>query len=303
MSKLSGIGIVILNWNAFQDTVDCINSLLLSDKILQSDIFLVDNCSLLDPTFEFLELFPNINYYRLTPNRGYAGGNNYGLRKILEKGYAYALVLNNDTIVQNDFLERLTAAFEDDNKVGLVVPKIKMFYYPNKLYHAGGYFDRISGRAKLIGFMKEDGPKYCEKRDIGFANGCCMLVKREVFERVGLFDEAYFSYGEDAEFSLRVKKAGYKLVYAPEAVIYHKVDLQAKKRESELYLFHIYRAYGKLFRKHTQSEYRILQFLYFIMYLPYSIMKRLLVGNTKGAIAIIKGFFDCDNSEVSTSKI
>ena len=155
-------------------------------------------------------------------NLGYAGGNNVGIRYALEHGADYVFILNNDTTVPPDMLDKLVAVAESDSKIGIVGPAIKegngkVAYYGKiswlkpELKHS--YNTRsYNTRSDLV-----LGPKE-------YVIGAAMLIKREVLEKIDGFDEVYFLYFEDADFSIRAQLAGYKLKIAPETTIYHKVS-------------------------------------------------------------------------------
>lgn len=288
---MKSVGIILLHWNAFEDTVDCIHSMLACESIEEDQIYLIDNHFCLDITDQATKLFPKIHVHRMNTNLGFSGGNNYAIRLLLGSRFKYILLINNDTVVEKDFLNFLIEGFRDSKDVGISVPKIKMYNNKNKLYFGGGGFNKISGRVRMYGLNKADGPEYSVQKEIDFANGCCLLIKKEVFEKIGLFDEAFFFYGEDADFSMRARKFGYKLVYCPRSVIYHKADLEYEKRESELYLFHLFRSIGMLFRRQRLELFRLIPHYYFALSIPYNVLKRILKANPKGARAILKGFF------------
>lgn len=288
---MKSVGIIILNWNAFEDTADCIHSILENESIDDDQIYLIDNDSCLNIKDQAVKLFPKLHVHRMNTNLGFSGGINFAIRLLLGSRFKYFLLINNDTVVEKDFLKFLMEGFRDSKNVGISVPKIKMYNNKNKLYYGGGGFNTISGRAKMYGLNKADGPEYSVQKEIDFANGCCLLIKKEVFEKIGLFDETFFFYGEDVDFSIRARKSGYKLVYCPQSVIYHKADLENDKRESELYLFHLFRSIGMLFRRQRLELFRLLPHYYFAFSIPYNVLKRILKANPKGAKAILNGFF------------
>jgi len=291
--------VLLLNWNGYNDTIKCLESLVNSNCFInEENVYVIDNNSQIDPTKDILDKFKYVNVLRTSKNLGYAGGNNYGLKVIIKKEYEYILILNNDTEVEKEFIFPMIDSLLNNADVGIIVPKVKMFFYPDRLYHAGGYISRISGTGKLIGFMEKDGLEYSELKRITFANGCCMLIRKEVINKIGLLDEYFFSYGEDADYSIRALKAGINIIYNPNAIIYHKVNIEEGKRESTYYLYYLYRSYGILLRKQLKKKIKISSLIYFIVYLPYSVLKRIIRGNYSGAITIIKGYLNINNVKI-----
>ncbi len=163
-------------------------------------------------------------------NTGFAKGNNLGIKYGLKRGCQYFLLLNNDVLVSRHFLQHLLATEAD-----LVVPKIyfakgyefhKNRYQANELgkviWFAGAEFDWNNVYSKHIGMNEVDKGQFNRAQEIEFANFCCVLIKKEVFKTIGLLDENYFLYWEDGDFSIRAKQAGFKIIYQPKAIIWHK---------------------------------------------------------------------------------
>lgn len=168
-------------------------------------------------------------------NLGFAGGQNKGIQHALSRGANYVIVLNNDTVVKPDFVEQLIAVAQKENDIGIVSPKIyfaKGFEYHHDRYkkeelgkiiwYAGGIFDWKNVIGHHRGVDEVDNGQYDTISSVDFASGCCMLLKKEVIEKIGMFNEKYFLYYEDADLSERAKKNGFKNVYAPKSVIWHK---------------------------------------------------------------------------------
>ncbi len=168
-------------------------------------------------------------------NSGFAGGMNIGIKEALKNGSDYVLIHNNDTYVKDNFLQELFDFGQKNEKVGIIAPKIyfakgfefhKDRYKDSELGHvfwyAGGRMDWKNVIGHHIGVDEVDHGQYDETKETEGASGCCMLVKSEVFKKVGMFDERYFLYYEDADLCHRVKKAGFKIYYLPSSVIWHK---------------------------------------------------------------------------------
>jgi GT2 family glycosyltransferase len=229
--------IIIINWNGYKDTEELLNSLsLISYK--NCSITVVDNNSSGDDVEKLKKYFGNkIQIIQSKNNRGFAGGNNIGIKKALEEDTELVLLLNNDTIVEPDFLDKLVNDLNDDENIGIFAPRINYYYEIQKIWSEGGTISKI----KASGFADSDKLETeldSKKKYVSFVSGCCMLIKREVFERIGLFDENYFLYLEDTDLCSRSKKAGYEIVVIPESKIYHKVGNSTKKNNPVIPLYY-----------------------------------------------------------------
>lgn len=235
--QLPKIAIVILNWNGKKDTIECLNSL---KKITYSnyEIILVDNGSA-DGSVEMLEKeYPEINLIKNKENLGFTGGNNVGIKKALEHNADYVLLLNNDTIVEQDFLEKMVDVAEQDASIGIIGPKIYYYSLPYILWSAGGRYISFLGKARTYGINKIDRPEYNVQRKVSWVTGCAMMVKKEVFGKIGFLEEQYFSNYEDLDFCISAERMGYKIYYVPEAVIYHKVARDWGGLDNPLYIYY-----------------------------------------------------------------
>lgn len=210
---------VILNYNGFDDCRKCINSL---KKISYDNlkIVVVDNASTDFSISELKKTFPWLEIIVSTHNGGYAAGMNIGAVFALKNNAQYILLMNNDIIVTENFLEPMLRTFNADNKIGIVSPKVGYTDKKEIIYCAGGRIDKILCGG-VSGYKGKEFSKYGnENREITLAEGCCMLIKSEVFQTIGFMNEKYFMYFEDVDFSLRVREK-YKLFYSCESIIYH----------------------------------------------------------------------------------
>lgn len=167
-------------------------------------------------------------------NLGFTGGNNQGIRQALKWGADAVWLLNDDVKVDRDALSELEKSV-DDGDVGIVVPKI--YFYPGFEFHkdryskkelgkviwyAGGEIDWKNCIGKHRGVDEVDTGQFDKQMETEFATGCSMLIKKEAIEQVGLLNEKYFMYLEDLDYSLRLKRCGFKIIYQPKALIWHK---------------------------------------------------------------------------------
>jgi GT2 family glycosyltransferase len=223
MNKCAGVAIVVLNWNGGAMTIDCIKSLqgLTYHNYLT---VIVDNGSTDGSAGTIQAAFPGIRLVENGKNLGFAGGNNPGIRCALDNGADYVLLLNNDTEVDPSFLDELVKVAESDPAIGIASPKIYYYSEPDRLWFAGGVIDYWKGDTRHVGEGEIDDGRYDSVSNTGFVSGCAMLVKRKVIEDIGLLYEPMFLYYEDSDFCARARRAGYRIVMAPKARIWHKVS-------------------------------------------------------------------------------
>ena len=214
MGSASSVAVILLNWNGYQDTYECLKSLE-TLSYPNFHVFLVDNDSS-DDSFTKLKKDQESGKFNVGltciqsgGNLGCAGGNNVGIKRAYEQGFDYYWMLNNDTYVDPDALSTLVEVIENDKKVGIVGSKI--YYADTKLlWFAGGSVNPYIGTSKMIGIEEEDKGQYDEQKEVDFIVGCSMLFNREVIESIGYLEEDYFIYYEDTDWNLRAKKAGWE---------------------------------------------------------------------------------------------
>ena len=227
---------VVVNYHRPKDTVECLQSLFKS-KINNKEfkIVLVENESKEDDIKEFRTLFSNLQVIENKQNTGFAKGNNIGIRYSLEHSADYIVLVNNDALVENNAISRLIEVFERNSNVGIVGPKIyfaKGFEYHKDRYnekelgkviwYAGGKINWGNILGSHRGLDEVDNGQYDIGGSTEFVTGCCMAVKKEVFEKIGLLTEEFFLYLEDLDFNIRLSNAGYKIYYEPQALVWHK---------------------------------------------------------------------------------
>lgn len=241
------IGIVIINFNSGKHTIDCINSfyeaeldghklliVVLDNGSVQDDFIKVKNYILVrDSSVKRKNI--DLTIIRNEENTGFSEGNNIGIRYALKQNVEYVILLNNDTIVDKKFIKEIVKITNNDEKIGIISPKIlfaKGFEYHKERYkeeekgkviwYAGGIMDWKNIIGSHRGVDEVDKGQYDDITETDFATGCCMLIRKNVFEKIGYLDEKYFLYYEDNDFSQRARLARYKIMFAPNAVIWHK---------------------------------------------------------------------------------
>lgn len=231
IKKMPLVYIILVNYNGYSDTIECVDSLR---KIRYENykIIIVDNASTDKSLNKLNDLLKDCIIIESQKNLGFAGGNNLGIKYAVKKKANYILLLNNDTLVEPNFLEEMLNSFYKDKNIGAVGCKI--MYYPKKniIWYGGGKIDWFKFTGVHFGMREVDKGQYNEEKDINFMTGCCMLIKKEVFEKVGLLRQDYFMYLEDVDFCVKLKNNKYKIWYNPKAKIYHKVGLSSGGEES-----------------------------------------------------------------------
>jgi GT2 family glycosyltransferase len=217
------VSIVIPNWDGKDYLKDCLDSLC---EISYHDymVVVVDNGSS-DGSVELLKSkYTDVVIIENKENLGFSAACNKGIEYSIKNGFDYVLLLNNDTIVEKDFLSKMVSTGEDD-KVGIVGSKI--LYNDNRdlIWYAGGDYIswRVSGKHRH--WMKKDSKSLSGVKDCTLVTGCNMLIKKEVFDDIGLFYNPYFLTVEDLDFCYNAAKSGWKLRVNLDARIYHKVSL------------------------------------------------------------------------------
>lgn len=223
-----GIAIILVNYKGYKDTLECIKSIKKS-TFTNYEIIVVENASGEKDLFckdTFINQHSTVLFAE--HNGGFSSGNNIGIRYALEQfNPEYILLLNNDTEVKEDTLEKLYNRAQNTNNLGILTGKIYYFFNKKMLWAAQGKFNFKTGLADqpLMGKMDSDEANQFSK--ISFASGCLMLIPSHILKSVGLLDESFFMYAEDTDYCCRVMKAGFGIYYDPNAVIYHKVSASA----------------------------------------------------------------------------
>jgi len=225
------VGISLLNWNQYDDTAKCLDSLRKSN-FHPATILVFDNGSE-DGSAERLKAeFPEIELVLGGENHGFSEGNNRAVKLLLDAGMDYVWVLNNDTEVEPDCMGVLVEVLEKDSDIGAVSAKIWFMDESKPICYAGGRFNRLNFDTYFRGFREPDTGRFDHAEDTEIFTGCCMLIRAEVVRRIGLFNRAFFAYAEDMDWSLRAREAGIRLRYEPQATLWHKMFGASRKNRT-----------------------------------------------------------------------
>ncbi|MFX1570572.1 MAG: glycosyltransferase family 2 protein [Promethearchaeota archaeon] len=224
--------IILSNYNGIKHIKECFDSLL-NLNYSNFEIILIDNHSQ-DKSVDFVRKnYPNVKIIENERDYGFSKANN--IAATYAKG-KYIALLNIDTVVDANWLIRLVDVAESSNTIGITVSK--MYYYHDKkvINYAGGNCDRYL-KGVHIGDNKIDNKAYNTQREVFFACGAAVLIKRELYKKIGLFDPLYYAYSEDLDLSWRTWLFGYKVVYVPTSFIYHKIgQILGEKSPRKMFL-------------------------------------------------------------------
>lgn len=325
------VAIVILNWNGWEDTIECLESLY---QINYSNyrIVLVDNNSSNDSILKIkdycsgkIKVKSNFFDYNkdnkpirvkeynkeesefkadkedLTgdhlilikndENYGFAEGNNIGIRYALQTLNAdYVLLLNNDTVVDKDFLGKMVNTGENSSNIGIIGPKIYYYNEPNKIWCIGGKIDWKLARGLHVGTNEVDTDQYNEIKEFDYVSGSAFLVKREIIDKVGLMDKKFFLYFEETDLALRASQNGYKNVYDPKAKIWHKVSKSGGGLSKPIGLYYITRNRWLFMKKWAKrSDYAFFVVIQFIMAIIFPIFLSIYYNDKDLFVAYYRG--------------
>jgi len=271
------VTVIIVNWNGRHLLEDCLGSLSkISYKNLE--IIFVDNASEDNSVAYVKKNFPKVRLIQNTTNLGFAEGNEVGFKK--SKGEAI-LLLNIDTIVEKNIIDALIETLYSDENIGAVQPKIVMYPKKNLIDSVGSFF-MLNGDLYHYGREKDSNlSKYNKEMDIFSAKGACVLFRREILDKIGLFDKDYFAYFEDTDLSMRILLAGYRVVYTPKTVVSHKGGATAKQMLPSYIQFHSY-------KNRLCTYIKNLSFKYLCRVIPLTI----IIYQCASTIFILKGRVD-----------
>lgn len=218
------VSIIILNWNGKRDTLSCLESL---EKLTYPhfETIVIDNGSTDDSVSVIRQRYPHLQLIETGKNLGFAEGNNVGIRRALEQGADFFFLLNNDTIVAPDILERFIEVFQTQPSAGILGAKIYLYDQRDILDHLGGRWDRKTGTFTLIGNrQKEDGKRWQNPEEIDYVCGAGFMIRRPVIEKIGYLESRFFLIWEESDFCFRARKVGFKTFTCPQAKLWHKVS-------------------------------------------------------------------------------
>ena len=277
------VSIISINFNQPDVTAEMIESLR-KVSYPNVEVIIVDNASSKGDVDKLKVEYPEIILIKSNENRGFAGGNNLGIKQ--SKG-EYILLLNNDTEVDPGFVEPMVAKFQKNPSIGAISPKIYFHHTPNMLQFTGiSEINKYTTRSTGWGFGKMDEGQFDEDKESFFAHGAAMMVPRSVIKKVGMMAEIYFLYYEEMDWGQRIRNAGYKIFYVHNSKIYHKESVSTGK-ESPLKTYYMNRARIIYMRRNVGGFALIIAFAYqnFI-----AVPKNLLLYLLKGKMDLFRAY-------------
>ena len=297
MNKDQKIAIIIINWKKYDFTLSCIDSVLKS-SYKNFKIVLIDNESQKDLSNEF-EKNKNIHIIKNEKNEGFARANNQAIKYSIKNGFDYVLLLNNDTIIKYDLLGSLIKQSNTLNQQ--IIQPLILNYDGSKIWNAGGTVNNFFGtfhtlkKGKIFKNFKSNS---CLTE---WFTGCCVFINTDIFKDIGYFDERFFAYYEDIDFSIRLKKMGYSIALMTDSHLQHYESASSKsinKTEGNLSPYVHYlniRNHILLLKKHSKSFNLIgvlmYQLIKILSYLTYFLV-RFRFNKFK---MVLNGFIDAIN--------
>lgn len=282
----TGVVAVVVNWKLKVETVQCVKSLERLDFLCH--IIVVDNGSN-DGSVEYIAGHcPQVELIVLPSNIGFGPACNQAISKVLrDEIYNYIFLLNNDVTVHPQALSKLINAAQAHPQVGVFGAKIYYADKPNTIWYAGARRRYGVLAAADIGRGQIDNGQFSALREVDYIFGAAMLIRRSVFERVGLFDERFFLYLEDLDFCLRVQKAGFLLLFVPEARVWHQGSASTAKSVATR-RYYMAKSTIHFLRKHTSSISGLPAFAFWVLIYLQDILRDLVRG---GNSEVIKAYW------------
>jgi GT2 family glycosyltransferase len=290
------IAVVIVNWNGRSLLDSCLGSILEQSQPPER-IFLVDNGSTDGSVQHVRSAWPTVSVLETGSNLGFAGGNNVGIRAALTAGADLILLLNNDAQLLPGALESLVSSLErGEARVSASAPKILYRSDPDVIWAAGGRFDWWRGVVVDRGLNQRDTGQYDRPEEVASATACCLLVRSEAFREIGLLDEDYFMYFEDADFSARLNRAGHTIAYQPQARVLHDVFGSSggeAQRPSPLALYYSTRNRSLFIARHAPNPFpRLVAHGFTVASRIIRLVQAVIRGRPNDATAIARGLRD-----------
>lgn len=293
MSESPAVHVIVLHWGDPGVTAACLESLRsVTYRPLQAIV--IDNGTPDRSGGALAKDFPEFMHLRHDENLGFSDGNNAGLRRALDTGAAYVLLLNNDTQVEPGFLEPMVAAAEADPRVGMVNPKILFADPPGVIWFSRGAHSLWTGIPRPVDRHRADRRDDDGTIAMTFATGCALLLRATMLREIGLLDGALFMYAEDLDLSIRARQAGWKIVNVRKSRVIHHEAVQRKKTTADPFRLRLTaRNTLRVNWRHANALQRLVFPLWFGMrWLGYLSVKNLVLGSPGDVAAIWAGVWD-----------
>ena len=293
-SHVRTVAVVVLSWNGRELTRDTLRSLA-SCRVpggWRLQVLVVDNASGDGSPQMVRDEFPDVDLLALAENRRFAGGNNAGVQRALEAGADAVMLLNNDVLADPALLEKLLAALDEDPGTGAVAPLIYFAPPTDRIWYAGGRCRPWLAHSSHRGIRERDRGQYRSLEETGYLTGCCLLATAQAWRRVGLLDERYFIYAEDADWCLRARAAGFRLLFVPTARLWHRVSASSGGAMNPWKVYQRLRANVALWSRHARGPARLTWPLALLAQQAAYALWLLARGHAAAAAAVPRALFD-----------
>jgi len=269
MMSFPKVSVITVNWNNFNDSAECLESLR-KTTYPNFEVIVVDNGSVGDDVSLLKQRFgDSIRLIVNDKNSGFAGGCNIGIKDALARGADYVVLLNNDTVVAPDFLEGLVRVAQSDKRVGIAGGKVFCYELPELIWFAGGIINYRTGRTPIRGSGEADKGQFDEIVRVDWISGCFMFISRDVLQAVGMLDERFFFGWEDVDLCVRAARKGFKVLFVPESRIWHKgFGIDKRDRLMGMPVYYATRGQFLFMEKHFAKPQLAVAWLYFVVTFP-----------------------------------
>jgi GT2 family glycosyltransferase len=291
-SRRPRVCVIVVNWNRPADTLECLTSLA-QQTYPSCEVIVVDNGSTDGSAAAIQAAFPDVTVLVNATNLGFGEGNNVGLKYALARGADHVLLLNNDTIVDPALIDQLVQVAESDDHIAAVGAKIFFYSDPRRLWSAGSIVNYTETVTRLRGYRQIDQGQFEQIEEVDCVSGCAMLLRRQALEQIGLLDPLFSpAYFEDTDWCMRARRVGQRIVYAPAAMLWHRVSMSGggeyNVRERYLIGFNSI----QFMRRYANAGAWLKFFLYAIVSLPLLYLVRVFQGRGRGVAAKGLGLWD-----------
>ena len=283
--------VVVLNWRNAAGTIACLDSL---KKVTASDVTViaVDNGSGDGSVAAIREQYPDVTLLETGANLGYAGGNNVGIRYVLDHGAEYVGILNNDALVDPTFLKPLLAASQQAADEAILTPMICETEEPEIIWALGGHIEWQTATSQLLHAGERRAAwKDCAPQKVDFAIGTAMLASRQVWEKAGLIDESFFLYYEETDWCMHARRLGIPCLAVPASCVWHEAGASGGRTSPQVTYYMTRNALWFLKRNLTGRQ-RILPLWRVAWQAHWYVLGDIRRGQTDRARARLRGVYD-----------
>jgi len=281
---------IVVNWNLKEDTLSCLQSLERLD--FPCRIIVVDNGSSDDSAEYLVRRISRVEVIKLPTNLGFGAACNCAITWALQDPDCdLLLLLNNDAIIDPHALAELMEAAQANPRVGIFGPKVYYMDVPDVIWYAGAYRRRRILAAVDVARGQVDYGQFSTSKVVDYVFGAAMLVRRNVFEQIGLFDEQFFLYLEDLDFCLRAQRANFSLLFVPTAHIWHKVSASTATNQM-LRKYYLTKSTIRFLKKHISLKFAAPALIFWLLVLLREILTDLSLGHPSAIRAYWSGLID-----------